>query len=281
MNTNTEFFKLANKYDDEIAGRVIIPAEEGSYPLVIISHGFKSFMNWGFMPYVSRVIAEAGAIAVSFDFSLSGITGGDDGIYDVDKFSRNTVSREVEDLKQIIDWIYDGELPLDMEKFNGQLYLMGHSLGAVVSFIVAADDERVKKVVSWSSISQLDRNTERQKKQWREKGYMEFTEAITKQKLRLNVSYLEDKLENESRFSPLITISKLKIPVLLLHGEKDITVAPEEFFELKKAADPEMTRSQMIEKAGHTYGSGHPMKHVSESLKKALNETLEFLELND
>ena len=42
-------------------------------PAVVICHGFKGFKDWGFFPEVAAALAASGYLAISFNFSGSGI----------------------------------------------------------------------------------------------------------------------------------------------------------------------------------------------------------------
>ena len=70
------------------------PASEHS-AAVIICHGFKGFKEWGFLPDLADLLAQAGITAVRFDFSHNGIAEDITTYERLDLFERNTWSREL------------------------------------------------------------------------------------------------------------------------------------------------------------------------------------------
>ncbi|MER3327986.1 MAG: alpha/beta hydrolase, partial [Candidatus Kapaibacterium sp.] len=114
-----------------------------------------------------------------------------------------------------------------------------------------------------------------QKGDWRAKGVMEFENRITGQMLYLDVEYLEDKLRNKENYDLEKCISKLDIPTLIVHGDKDFTVSMKE----AKMLDNEAKNSELciINKANHTFNCRHPFTGTNQILDKAINSTIEFL----
>ena len=50
-------------------GLVDLPDEPGERPTVVICHGFKGFMEWGFFPALATLLAERGFVAVRVNLS--------------------------------------------------------------------------------------------------------------------------------------------------------------------------------------------------------------------
>ncbi len=136
MNATDEEL-LTLTYDDE-PGRVIRVRVEGpsgyreagrALPHVLVVHGFKGFMHWGFFPELSRRVAQAELVAVSLNVSGSGI--GEDlvSFTEDEAFAENTYSRELEDVARVCAWVRSGELAaVD----PGRAGLFGHSRGGGV-----------------------------------------------------------------------------------------------------------------------------------------------------
>ncbi len=55
-----------------------LPDESGAKPAVVICHGFKGFMDWGFFPYLAELLADRGFVAIRFNLSGSGMKPGDE-----------------------------------------------------------------------------------------------------------------------------------------------------------------------------------------------------------
>lgn len=314
-DTETRNFELINKSGYKINGYIKYPPDKNRLPLIIIMHGFKAYKDWGFFPYITTKLASKGAIAVCFDFSLNGITNINDELFDVELFSGNTISQELEDAITIITEIFNCSSLIDegiIDKFNGEIYLLGHSLGGAIAILAArevlhfsrlieqnncmnhpllnnkAEESppgqplgvgNIKKVALWSTISHFDRYTKRQKAQWHRQGFMEFVNNSTGQLLRMNVSFLEDIEKNALKFSLIQAVNEIKVPVLIVHGNKDITVPIKEGRELAKNISKDFLKFIEIKNTGHVFGIEHPFKNTSESLNKALDTTIKFFEL--
>lgn len=249
-------------------------------PISIVIHGFKGFRNWGFIPFLSESISKDIGPCINIDFSHNGIKRDDKIIeYDVSLFRKNTVSKMLDEIQLLISKIEKGEIDKEIYKiWNGEIYLLGHSLGGALSILTASENNLVKKICIWGTISDLDRNTDRQKKIWKEEGIMEFKDNTSGQDLILNVSYLLDKENNVKRFNLKDKISSLSIPICIIHGTQDFTVRLKEAKELVEASksNPNM-KYFFIEKCGHTFGIRHPFEQSNPQLDEAVKISKEFL----
>ncbi|MBI5324954.1 MAG: alpha/beta hydrolase [Ignavibacteriae bacterium] len=247
-------------------------------PCIILLHGFQGFKDWGFFPYISEKITEARAITFCINFSLNGMGTRTDIAEYPEKFARMTVSQEIEDAELVIKNIIEGEF-LDKDIWNGEIYLLGTSLGGGISILTAKRNKSINKIALWASIAKFDRYSLRQKNEWKEKGLIEFTNSVTKQLMKLNYTYIEDIEKNKSEYSLTDAISELKIPVLILHGAKDVSVQLKEAELLVESAPYGMTEFKVIEKTGHTFGIAHPFNKSTNALEQALEKTINFFGL--
>lgn len=249
-------------------------------PLVIFIHGFKAFKDWGFYPFLCESLADAGAIALRFSLSLAGVVDGRKLIYDVEKFAANTTSRELKDVKDIINAIKLGNLPIFSDNWNGDIYLAGHSKGGALSILAANEFSEIKKISAIASVSKLDRYSERQKELWKSKGAFEFTISHTKQKLRLDYSYLEDMLKNKEKYNLPKVVNTLNMPLQIIHGKQDVTVGIKEAYELAyEYRDKSNLDFVIIEKAGHGLGATHPFRRSNDILDEMVFKIIDFFEL--
>src|SRR6478735_4925780 len=66
-------------------------------PIVIFSHGFKGFKDWGHFNFIGERFAEEGAVFVKFNFSHNGTTVEDPlNFGDLEAFGNNNFSKELE-----------------------------------------------------------------------------------------------------------------------------------------------------------------------------------------
>lgn len=281
MTVAKEYFEIANEFGDILCGDVYYPgAKREKIPLIIISHGFKGFKDWGFFPYISNFFAKRNNIVLCFNFSHNGNPNNEIIITDTKKFANNTISKEKEDLEFIISSFSKSlveAFSLVKDLWNGEIFLIGHSLGGGISLLVANDNPIVKKVALWASIAKFDRYTERQKKEWREQGYIEFTNQRTNQLLRMNINYLDD-IERNKYDLPLI-ISQLHTQVLLIHGRQDVTVPLKEAQLLINSDVNKIIKYEIIENTGHTFGIEHPFSVTTPALECAMNLTFNYFKL--
>ncbi|MES2766542.1 MAG: alpha/beta hydrolase [Bacteroidota bacterium] len=280
QNIQHDTFLLKNSHDDSIEGNIRFKNDGILKPAVVVLHGFKGFKDWGFSPAVCEQLAFKNAIVVNFNFSLNGVDIGEKDMSNNDTFSRNTISREIEDAKTVLKAFKNGELAPESNCFknwNGEIFLMGHSRGGGVAILTAAQSEDISKLVVWKSVSTFDRYTERQKKAWRERGFIEMENARTKQMFTMNVSYLDDIEQNAKKLDVLKNFTLLKMPVKIIHGEQDVTVNVREAQKLATANQNSILK--IIPKTGHTFGAVHPFEGASPALLQAINETCEFFNL--
>lgn len=265
----------------EIKADVYAPQTREKFPAVALMHGFKGFRRWGFFPFVSRRIAESGAISICFDFLGNGIADEEKALFDVDVFAANSISQELEDAALALNSIENGEIDDNFsEKWNSEIYLLGHSLGGGIALLTAAERvSSVDKIALWAPVATFDRYSARQKQQWKRKGAMTFTNNSTGQILRMDAGYLDDFERAGERFNLLIAASNLDLPVLIIAGESDLSVKPKECERLYKNFKHKDAELFVIEKTGHTFGAVHPFEGESFALKTAIDKTINFFNL--
>ena len=275
-------FSLKNSINKLINGDVYYPNNSYGLPLIIILHGFKGWKDWGFAPYISETFAINECISLIFNFSMNGSPDDTGYLTEPENFANNTISRELEDVLQIIDAFPKGDIiPIDLvEKlWNGNIYLLGFSLGGGISILTGLTCNKINKVCLWSSISSFNWYTPRQIEQWKKDGFFEFKNTRTNQVLRMNIGYLNDYYQNEETFNILERIKHLKSELMIVHSDDDITVPIKEANKLIEAANKELLKNNILKKTSHTFGVEHPFKRTTKQLEEALDYTLKFFDL--
>lgn len=223
-------------------------------PLVIFAHGFKGFKDWGSHHLIAQFFAEHGFRFLKFNFSHNGTTVSHPAeFFDLIAFADNTFSIELDDLRSVINFVCGGAA-MPAEK---GVYLIGHSMGGGLSIITAAEDKRVKKLVTMASISSF-RNLWPAgiEEQWRLQGMTYFLNKRTGQELPAKSTLLDDLDKNPGRLDIITRAKEVKQPWLIVHGDADPTVPVESAKELK-AAQPH-AELLIVPGADHTFGSSQP-----------------------
>lgn len=240
---------------------------------IIFAHGFKGFKDWGFGPYVTNYFSEKGFFALSFNFSHNGVGDSLIEFTELDKFAENSFSLEVEELAEIIN-LYRSNFFGETEK---KIFLLGHSRGGAISLLTASQKKEVSAVAVWSSVSTFDRYSERQKEQWRKKGFFDVFNSRTKQEMRLNVSLLED-LEKHKNNSLNIenAVRTLNRPLFIAHADQDLAVPIKEAEQIYEWSDKRFTEFYKIIGAGHTFNCKHPFEGSNRKFDLLLEKTYNF-----
>jgi len=159
--------------------------------------------------------------------------------------------------------------------------LIGHSRGGAISLLVGSESDDVKAVCTWSAVSNFNRYTKRQKDEWREKGFIEILNTRTKQKMKLNVSLLED-IENNKEGSLNIeqAVKNINKPLLIVQGKNDLAVPVNEGGKLYDWSNKELTELLIIPAAGHTFDVKHPFDGSNNKFDTVLDNTNKFFETN-
>ena len=254
-----------------LRGLVDLPAAPGPRPAVVICHGFKGFMEWGFFPHLAHLLAARGFTTVRFNFSGGGMRPGDDLVTDTEAFAHATVGNDVRDLEAILEAVVDGRIAAGRVDAD-RLGLFGHSRGGGVSTLAAARTDRLSALVTWSAVATFDRLSEDEKAGWRKNGRVPVVNARTGQELEIDRSVLDDLEANAEAYDLEAAAGARRAPWLIVHGEDDETVPVAEARSLAAAARP-VSRLEVVAEASHTFGAVHPFAGPAAPLIQALNLT--------
>src|SRR5215212_1202274 len=200
---------------------------------VVIVQGIKGFRQWGPWPALARALALRGHAAVNFDFSHNGV--GDDGEFSrLDLFRENTQTRELDEIGAVIGGLADGRLAGRRLRRIG---LLGHSRGGGDSVIVAAEDARVKALVTWAAVADIPgRWTPAQVAAWRRGHYVPIENVRTKQMMPIGPGYWVDLQEHRERLDISAAAARVTVPWLIVHGDADTSVGVQDAHTLFDAA---------------------------------------------
>lgn len=247
--------------------------------LVIFSHGYKGFKDWGFWEQVARYFAKEGFIFLKFNFSHNGGTPEQPIDFpDPEAFALNNFTKEMDDLQTVIDWVFEGKGGSTTTDFDG-LHLIGHSRGGGIATLKSAEESRVRSVTSWAGVSDFKARfaDEKTLAYWRSTGIIHIENTRTGQQLPHYYQFYEDFIANEERFTIKRAVQALSIPHLIIHGTQDPTVDLREAQALK-SWNPQ-ARLAVIEGADHVFGGGHPWEsdRLPDPMETVVRTTLDFL----
>jgi dienelactone hydrolase len=267
-------FTLATSRGATLHGLIDLPAAPGPRPAVIVAHGFKGFMEWGFHPRVAELLAARGFTVVRFTFGGAGMRPGDELVTDLEAFRRGTVSGDVADLTALAEALREGVVApgrVDPERVG----LLGHSRGGGVALLVAASSfgrDAIRSLVTWNAVGRFDRLSAEERALWRERGTLPVVVARTGQELEVGLEVLDDLELHAGAFDLAAAAGRRACPWLIVHGSDDARVPVAEGRELAAEAAPPC---DLVVVAGgdHTFGIQHPLRGPTPFLIRALNST--------
>jgi uncharacterized protein len=258
-----------------VLGDILVDVRSGGRgsdrPVVVVLHGFKGFKDWGMFPPFSERLARAGFMVVTPNVSGSGVDDRGEFAYP-ERFGHNTFSAELEDLRRVVDALFQGELGLPPPPALG---LMGHSRGGGTSILQTARDPRVRALVTWSAISTIERWPPEERAAWRKAGVNQIKNVRTGQILPLYTGVLDEIDARPEALDIQSAARRITVPWLLAHGTADESVPLREARALL-AASPQ-ARFLPIEGGGHTYGAVHPWKGMTPELEGLFDASIEIL----
>jgi len=243
-------------------------------PAIVVVHGWKGFKDWGMFPPLADRLARAGFSTVTFNLSGSGVDDSGEFVWP-ERFERDTFSAELLDVGTVVSALGRGELGVAPPSSIG---IVGHSRGGGVAVLYAANDPRVRALVTWAAISSVERWSPHAVAEWRQRGAMEVTNARTGQRFQLTTDILDDVERNATSSLDILDAAKrVAIPWLIVHGVDDESVSHKEADALRAASTHATTRLLALEGTGHTFGAGHPWNpkaHDTPALRRVFDMTL-------
>lgn len=238
------------------------PDNQEIVPTIIFAHGFKGFKDWGCWHWLAAEFVRAGFAFVAFNFSHNGTTPENPTDFaDLEAFGKNTYSHEWFDLDIVLDWVAQSAQHIGLNLDT--LTLIGHSRGGGIAIAKSAENQRIKNLVTWASVSSLAWlwADEALKKQWQQNGVMYQFNARTHQNMPLYYSLCDDYEAHLSRFDLAQAAPKVAQNWLIVHGSADTSVPPSAA-ELLHSYQPNATL-HLLEGADHTFGARHPNNAIS------------------
>ncbi|GLB53109.1 hypothetical protein NBRC110019_21490 [Neptunitalea chrysea] len=275
-----EQFVLEGKHNLPILSDITLVPHQKKKPLVIFVHGYKGFKDWGCWHLVAEEFAKAHMCFLKFNFSHNGGTVEQPIDFpDLKAFGNNNYVKELDDIQAIIDYFTSTDFKYSKEIDTNAIYIIGHSRGGGIITISAAEDSRLKKLVSWAGVSDFESRfpTGFKRLVWRLRGVGYVENSRTKQKMPHYYQFYKNFIANRERLNIKRAVQKLNIPILLLHGDTDATVPLWEAEHMKKWNPT--AQLEVIPNGDHVFSGKHPWDTdtLPEDLMTVTQKTIAFL----
>jgi len=261
VTSSPEPFEIEGADGGPLRGDLHLPTE-GASPThaVILCHGSRGFKDWGFLPFLASRLAEEGLLAVTFNFTDSGISGRSGAFDEPDRYRRGTYASERTDLGRVVDWV---AARIGSE---GRLGIAGHSRGGAIAILHAADDPRVRCLASLAAPSRIGVWPERYFDAWRRGEPVTLRDFRTRTQLELGPEIYEDLERNRARYDVGAALERIGCPLLVVQGDKDRSVSVEEAKEIASRVPSTLCELHVIEGAGHSFEAGDTIRRIPPQL---------------
>ena len=270
---------IQGKHQKPIVTDVFYKETHQPKKIVVFCHGYKGFKDWGAWNIMAKTFAEAGFFFVKFNFSHNGGTPENPIDFpDLEAFGNNNYTKELDDLETVINWVSSSEEHKNEINVD-TISLIGHSRGGGTILLKAAEDTRIKKVITLAGVSDYKNRFPKGEEflKWKEKGVFYVKNGRTHQEMPHFYQSYKDFEKNEKRLTIQKAVEKLKIPQLIIHGDKDASVLIHEAENLHKW-NPK-SEFRVLKNADHVFGTSQPWtaKKLSKDLEKVTQLCIDFL----
>lgn len=239
------------------------PPADLSPAAVVLCHGFRAYKDWGFLPFLAASIAGDGIGTANFSFSGSGVADRDGAFSEPDRFRKNTYAAELTDLERVVEWV---ERRVGRDGPPVRLGLAGHSRGGAIAILHASRDPRVRCVATLAAPSAIMVWPDDHWGAWRRGDPARVYDFRTRRELLLGPEILEDIERNRERYDLARATRALEAPLLVVQGDRDQAVPPEEGRALAAHGLSASTEFRLIEGAGHSFQAGDEIRRTPAAL---------------
>lgn len=230
-----EKITIKNSKEENIAAVIHYPKEH-TRKLAILCPGNLDSKDYAHLLKLAKVLAECGYTAVRFDPTG---TWGSEGTV-----SEYTVTQYLNDIRSVLE---------HMLRIGDYTYVLigGHSRGGQLSILYAARDPRISIVVGIMAASRPVAGTQRI--EWEKSGIRASLRDLPNnnkemREFRLPFSHVLDR----DQYDAVGDAAKITVPIILLAGELDTSVRPEDVMAIYNNAN-EPKKFILLKGIGHDY----------------------------
>ncbi|MCW3124385.1 MAG: dienelactone hydrolase [Bacteroidetes bacterium] len=270
---------LQSHYHRPFLADICFEANSTKKPVIILTHGFQGFKDWGPYNLMAERFAAAGFVFVKFNLSHNGTTIDHPvDFVDMEAFGNNNFAKELDDLGVVIDWVCSDEFPVAKTEIDtDKIYLIGHSRGGGITILKAGEDARVKKISTWAAVNEFGKYWKHdQMEKIKEDGVVYVQNGRTKQKMPIYWQMYENYFADLKRFYIPDVVKRLTTPMFIVHGTNDETVPYSSATEIKDwNPNAELL---LIQNGNHVFGGKHPWEEeqLPDDLKTVVDNTIRF-----
>ena len=203
-----------------------LDTEKSKAPTLIIAHGFRGSLEGGGRAKLLADQASKVMRVIRFNFTPN-----------------QNLSTQIKELTAVIEYVE--------KEYNGDIFLLGRSLGGAASLVYAAQHVHIKGLVLWSTPADLRKTF---CNALGNSNYLQLDrgESLCLKDERGEITLTPDFLTDFDKYDLKIAIRLWHGPLLIIHGEKDEVV---ELSEAKKmfAAAEEPKKFILLEGADHSF----------------------------
>lgn len=239
-----------NSKGNKLCGILSNPAQDKNKAIIILCHGFTTSKASKTYVGLEQLLNIAGVSTLRFDFFGHGESEG--------KFENITTSEAVDDILNAIKTLKK----LGYKKIG----LMGSSFGGIASIMAASKTNdlfvlALKSPVSNYKEKEIMTKTKDELNKWKKKGWRYYISGDGK-RYKLNYSFYEDFKNNDGYKAA----EKIKIPTLIVHGDKDESVPIEQSIKISKII--KNCKLEIIKGADHRYSNPKDRERMLKLISK-------------
>lgn len=273
--------RIESEWGVPMAVDYIYPSDAKKLSVVIYTHGFNGFKDWGNFDLIAKAFATEGIFFIKYNLSHNGTNlKNTDEFADLQLYRENNYTKEVSDLKLVIQHILQKDFKYAHLVDSSSVSLLGHSRGVAASLLNGKRGS-ISKIISWAGIgactSPWTNFSIEKMETWKKDGVFYYSNKRTNQEMPIDYQQYEDYIAHKEEYDLLHTVAQMKKPMLFIHGRKDVAV-PYQIAEKYHEANPQ--HSQLIlTDSDHVFGRKHPWPYdyLPEQTKFVVEQTILFL----